>query len=75
MLYMSACHVLATLMYSNGVWKRDREDLFFQVKKCDTGLKIIAAVGRRYKLLRCLQANYSPVMCTGVTNTAKPPEV
>lgn len=41
----------------------------------DNGLKIIAAVRRRNKPLRRLRANYPFAMCTGVTITAKPPEV
>ena len=43
--------------------------------KFKEALKLIAAVRKRYRPLQSLQANYSSVVCTGVANMAKPPEV
>lgn len=54
--------------------KKKKEKKKNKINK-DNGLKIIAAVRRRNKPLRRLRANYPFAMCTGVTITAKPPEV
>lgn len=59
-------------------WKKRRGENLKKKKNeinKDNGLKIIAAVRRRNKPLRRLRANYPFAMCTGVTITAKPPEV